>query len=321
MIPHNWIIEENVGSDHLLITVGDSWTWGAHLCGSDFVNPNPGKFFDDREYRARNVYGYHLHKLTNYDWINLAICGVDNISMIDHCWKFLKTLKKSYKKIHIILTLTEIGRELTGRNFLLQKDHYESLQGPDWPNFLDLVNQKTSDDKINLFRKECFDSELEILYSYDLYQSITGSKSIAELLERYEKYTFDLAAKLLLRDNVSCTVGRNYVDNFVNNTNITNLKFTNKKWTDVIAENGGLQPYPQGIRFLGGIAIRPVTEYVNQHCIGTKQEMLELLDLTSQGIDWLDNSPFNSNLQSSYKHPRAIAHQWWAEYLYNHVDW
>ena len=318
--PHNWIIEQHTDSHYLIITVGDSWTWGNFLCNSGYVNPNPGKFFDDYDFRSKHVYGYHLHKKTNFDWINLAICGSDNITMIDLCWKFIKTLDRSYKKIFIILTLTEIGRELTGKNFLLQQEGYENLKGCDWPDFFDLVNHRASQEKIDFFRKECVESELQIIYAYELYQALQPSMSVTEMLEKYEKYTFELISKLLTGPNISCTVARNFVDNFANNTTMKNLRFMDKKWTDVIAENGNLSPYPNGIRLLGGVAIGPVTQYVETHRIGTKQEMLELFNSSAEALDWLDRSPYNHQ-ENNYRHPGALAHEWWADYLYKNVDW
>ena len=93
-----------------------------------------------------------------------------------------------------------------------------------------------------------------------------------------------------------------------------------KKWTDVIAENGNLSPYPNGIRLLGGVAIGPVTQYVETHRIGTKHEMLELFNSSAEALDWLDRSPYNHQ-ENNYRHPGALAHEWWADYLYKNVDW
>ena len=311
----DWVSEELVGSDNLLIVVGDSWTWGATLCRPEFVN-----VINDREYRTEQIYGYHLHKKLNYDWVNLAVCGTDNIAMINHCWKFIKTLNKQYKKIHIVMTLTELGRELTGKNFLQQQKNYERLQGPDWPTFDQLVCNQASDEKLDFFKKECIESELEIIYALELYLAIKDSKSFNQLLESYERYTFDLIKRLLTGPNITCSVARNYTDSYDNNKDMAGINFIDKKWTDIIAERGNLEPYPKGIRVLGQLAIKPLLEYAKANNIGNKVEILELLDLASEALHWFDHSTFN-NQRQGYKHPKEIGHQWWAEYLYDNIQW
>jgi hypothetical protein len=310
-----WVTEECTNSDNLLIVVGDSWTWGASIYRAQFQNEH-----DDYEYRTKQIYGYHLHKKLNYDWVNLAICGVDNITMINHCWNFIKTLKNKYKKIHIVITLTEIGRELTGKNFLKNRIEYQSLQGTGWPEFDELINDSYTKEKLELSKAECFEIGFEIIYALELYLAIKNSKSFNQLLELYENYTFNLISRLLSGPNITCSVARNYTDSYSNNKNIPGINLIDKKWTDIIASNGNLEPYPQNIRFLGQIAINPLLEYVRNTNINDKTEILELLDLSSKGITWLDNSKYNNGAEG-YKHPKELAHKWWADYLYETIKW
>ena len=56
------IISEDIsGKSTLLVTIGDSWTWG-----------------DGIDNRVNNVYGRRLSNMLNSDWINIAWPGTAN---------------------------------------------------------------------------------------------------------------------------------------------------------------------------------------------------------------------------------------------------
>ena len=54
-----WYHDNLIGSDSLVITVGDSWTWG------DDLTPN-----NDNEYRKQLVYGTQIAKKFKFDFLN-----------------------------------------------------------------------------------------------------------------------------------------------------------------------------------------------------------------------------------------------------------
>jgi hypothetical protein len=58
----------SVNSEQLLITVGDSWTYGDSL-GQTRVRDGR----DDPDYRLSQVYGSLMAEELNADWINLAL--------------------------------------------------------------------------------------------------------------------------------------------------------------------------------------------------------------------------------------------------------
>lgn len=88
-------------SKKLLVTVGASWTWGSDLS----VNNHDDKF------RIENVWGNQLSKLSNSDWLNLALCAQGNYWMAERCEEFYKIAKYlEYESIKLICLFTGAGR-------------------------------------------------------------------------------------------------------------------------------------------------------------------------------------------------------------------
>lgn len=93
--------------DTLLVTIGDSWTWGDSLGHAKARNSQ-----DDPEYRLTHVYGNLIAQKINADWINIAIPGESNTWIIDKAEKILRSdIVKQYTQIYLTLTLTEFGRK------------------------------------------------------------------------------------------------------------------------------------------------------------------------------------------------------------------
>lgn len=95
---------ESKDSNRLLITVGDSWTYGDSL-GKTKVRDG----IDDTEYRLANVYGYHIANQLGHDWMNLALPGGSNYCMLNWLGQLLGR-KFNYQDITCVITLTEAGR-------------------------------------------------------------------------------------------------------------------------------------------------------------------------------------------------------------------
>jgi hypothetical protein len=90
-------------SENLLITVGDSWTWGDSL-GKTKVRLS----IDDTDYRLAHLYGNLVSEKLGHDWINLALPGASNARLLS----WLETLLEQTidKRITVIIVLTESGR-------------------------------------------------------------------------------------------------------------------------------------------------------------------------------------------------------------------
>jgi hypothetical protein len=88
-------------SKTLVVTVGDSWTWGSDL--------SPGN--KDDEFRKQNTYGHVVSQHLNSDWLNLALCAQGNFwtaSMVAELAQVIPLLE--YDRIHVICTFTGVLR-------------------------------------------------------------------------------------------------------------------------------------------------------------------------------------------------------------------
>ena len=296
--------EQIKGSDLLIITVGDSWTWGDSL-GS--INKDVG-IFDDYDYRTSNIYGYHLSNRLNADWVNLAICGTDNLSMLQLAHQFIQGITKEYKKIHIVITLSESGREFTNFFSGNLKNKYNNLKGANWPSFDEVLNGADLSTVIN----ECNDQQwLFPGLNLEFYQAVTYFVSLDDLLLKAEAAIFETINNLF----DSYTVGRNFTRTYDENKSILNDHLVDKTWNDIICDQGNLTNYPN-VRVMSQMGIDPLIKFINNRL--PKEQLLTLFSLAEEGIDWLNNSPYNS--KKATKHPLEQAHVWWADYLYNHVN-
>lgn len=105
-----WYHEEINNKDRLVITVGDSWTWGDHLGSIDW-----DKSIDD-PIRLKQVFGKLLTDKLDADWVNLAMPGCSNywmLGQLELIEQHLHRVKDQYKSIDIVVTLTEDLREVT----------------------------------------------------------------------------------------------------------------------------------------------------------------------------------------------------------------
>lgn len=105
---HNWDWVRN-GHNQLVVTLGESWTWGDSLGKTQY------RVYDDREFRLSNVYGAKLADQLNADFINIAEPGQSNLWIVDHLdWAKNNVGELGYNKIYYVATLTEVGREFNG---------------------------------------------------------------------------------------------------------------------------------------------------------------------------------------------------------------
>ena len=103
-------------SDTLIVTVGDSWTWGSDLAESN----------SDDALRLRHLYGNTLSGELNTDWLNLGLSATRNFwlaGMVEELAQLIPQL--TYQHIHVICVFTGVGRW-----FHTQYDRY--IHYPTW---------------------------------------------------------------------------------------------------------------------------------------------------------------------------------------------
>lgn len=118
-----WIAESVEGRENLLITIGDSWTWGDSLGCSIHTDNN-------RSYRYENFYTGVLSNKLNADWLMLAWCGINNRWIISRyqeiCSSIDKGFYKKYNKVFVHVNFTEQFRDI--ENFMHDvKDEYDNI--------------------------------------------------------------------------------------------------------------------------------------------------------------------------------------------------
>jgi hypothetical protein len=121
------------GNKNLVVTIGESWTWG------DSLGNTRHNVYDDREFRLDNVYGAHLARRLNADFLNIAKPGESNLWITDHLnWAKEHVHTLGYDKVYWFVTLTEVGREFNGdRDHLrVYTDLLKNIQG-----FNDFIDQ------------------------------------------------------------------------------------------------------------------------------------------------------------------------------------
>jgi hypothetical protein len=95
---------QNRNANRMIITVGDSWTYGDSL-GATCVREGR----DDTKHRLAHVYGNLISEELDADWINLALPGISNRMMFIWLEQLLARRMHSTDTTCVI-TLTESGR-------------------------------------------------------------------------------------------------------------------------------------------------------------------------------------------------------------------
>jgi hypothetical protein len=285
----NWYYESCVGSKKLLITVGDSWTWGQMLGKIDLTN----EILDDYEHRIQHVYGHHLSTLLGADWVNVGICGADNLTLALITKKFLTGITKQYDKIFIVFNLTEIGRELV-LDITSIEEKYNSLVGTSWPKFKDAINGTS----ISNILEEFLSLDLELGLKINLFNTINNAKSPIELINNYEEFTINTVTRLL--------------PNAMIFSNFTRFNNVDQNWVDVICKEGNIAvPYPKDVKFLY-FGIDYFLDFASNF---SKDQLIEIIEATNNARRWFSHSIYNS----ASCHPLEQAHLWWANYLYERI--
>lgn len=167
-------------SDTLIVTIGDSWTWGADLTNSNLGGCHIMRLPDD-DYRIKHVYGNVMAEAINADFLNLGESGSGN-------WYIVKKMQElqnlhtflNYKKILVFAVWTEVGRDLNShhdvnidyRSWLL--DNIKTYQ--DYYGFMEHINNHIAQ-KISKIISG-FDSHTEFWFSTNFIDPI-GVESLS----------------------------------------------------------------------------------------------------------------------------------------------
>lgn len=124
-------------SDTLLITVGDSWSYGLEL-------PD----------RTNQVYGNLVAENIAADWLNISLPGQGNFwitARVEEIMQLIKIL--DYRKIYIICMFTEIGRSMISHldGFVKYRSWLAGYTGQEiYQDFLKFINESCVDRIVEL---------------------------------------------------------------------------------------------------------------------------------------------------------------------------
>jgi hypothetical protein len=144
-------------SNRLLITIGDSWTWGADLTQEKTRELHHSRLSDDN-YRLTNMFGGVLSEMLDADFLSLGESGAGNNTMYLKLLELSKILNDlEYDQIDIICVFTEVGREFDSQ-FDKSVDYYSWLKKhvsmpQDYDKFMSFVNSLISKNIIDLISK------------------------------------------------------------------------------------------------------------------------------------------------------------------------
>lgn len=287
----DWYYEVNRYSKKLLITVGDSWTYGDSL--------DPSK-------RTKQIYGAKLSKKINYNWINIGLPGESNLVIKQYLSEVINNLKHTYDDVIVIFTLTESTRDLASLNFCEQS--YNSIKADDWPCF----------DNLNNNHIVFLENELHGLHILDvikLHIALQSCYSLRSTIETIENTTVNSIKKLLTDKSTKLILARNFTS-WSNSSNSD----VSETWAQVIAKYGNLSLYPKDLYFITSFSgSERLVAYQNKfkRIENFKFDLVEQMTKAQNAITWLIKSPYNSN--KATKHPLEKAHEWWADYLYYYI--
>ena len=119
----------NRNSEVLVITCGDSWTWGADLTPSD-----------NEEFRVTHAYGNIVSDRLGADWLNLGQSGSNNFFIAERIEELSNIIPSlNYNKIYLICTFTEIGRSFNSHHDVYL-DYVNWFNNNSIYNFLNFLN-------------------------------------------------------------------------------------------------------------------------------------------------------------------------------------
>jgi len=303
----DYYLEVDRNSDTLVIAAGDSWTWGDRLGKTTLT-------YDDREHRTKHVYGNIVADAVGADFINLGFPGRDNMYIMNSLLDIFPTLTRTYKKCHIIFSLTESGRDLTD-GFCDQQKHYNQIRGKDWPTVDEILARTADPAKIEYARNEMIKNNINFVHHYDLILELLAAVNVDDFFVRYERWTLKTIQQKFNQfpDSVTWLLARNFTSIRKENLNLlSNLIDTS--WVDVISDKGLLDPYPLKVDVLSKAGLDPIIKVSSLLKLDKfKEDWLDVFNRSSTALDWFDRSPYNSHV--STRHPLEQAHAWWAEFL------
>lgn len=302
------ILHEDISNKKtLLITAGDSWTWGAHLGHAPDAGTDQQ---EDTEYRNSHVFGRHLADLLDSDFVNYSFCGATNLDIINRLADYTAKIHKHYSDIHMMFVLSEVGRELDLSNY---KDDYEILAGASWPKWEDLLAYSVDSNVYKNVLDECRRQGWQIYAILALHLELKKSKDIYDLMRRYEKFTLEYLQSKFSKYIVAHTF--TYFDQ--DNLDLVGNHAVATPWNQVLADSAGIELFkarPKVVMF-GFERLLTYVKTYHKH-LEDKSMILEIMNDITEVESWWETTSQTTGLVHVTGYPREQGHRWWAEYIF-----
>jgi hypothetical protein len=197
----------NRNSYKLVVTIGDSWTYGTGTISS--------------------LYGNFISQKLNSDWLNLARNGGDNFWMTERIEEFGKIANDTnYDTIYLICTFSETGRWFNSvrDNYINYHDWFKDI-GTDYDQIPKMINNEC----IRRIKKS-----IKNLKNINLLIGTAFTEQIGfDLLESDERLAIPWYSLIAPSDGVSCYICTGGVYGFTDSFNNPGLKkFINRERWD-----------------------------------------------------------------------------------------
>tara|TARA_R110000803_G_C11924443_1_gene314726 strand:- start:62 stop:991 length:930 start_codon:yes stop_codon:yes gene_type:complete len=276
--------------DTLVVTIGDSWTWGYGL--STLKKQIEEENFDLIQ-RMEAVFGQVVAKRLDSDFLLLAKPGESNGWIADQFDRLVRNfdLFKNYKKIYCVITFSEVGREFMGEQDTETEDYYNFLQ--DITSINDFLNKQSKKISIRITATE------EKIKEKNL--PIEVIKAVAFVDNNYPEgfVDCDKTWQQLIFDHTN--IDSRPTDLFL----MQPLVIEKLDW--LLEYNHHF--YEEGIK--------RKKDNVSLSTENFKRQRLELVDKIDKHMQLCNNTGIDyTNKETSAGHPNKLGHKLWAEYIF-----
>jgi hypothetical protein len=297
-------------SDCLIITVGDSWTWGDSL-GTLALDP----LKDDKEARFNNLYGRVISDYHNADWLNFGICAAGNASSLNTLSDWL----------------------LGNHYFFCGQESYEQIKDKSWPKTVTefLHNNKKMKEfinhtkSINPFTKMIQSKKykkIKVFFTLtesgrDIYFHLARNDinflSVEDYLDFEENWTYQSIDFIRSHCDIEFYAGRNFTVDLPITENSCVGKddiWIKKTFFQNQQEDFHNHTYAVDDILVSGCASGIALNLLKQIKIkGYKQYISDQISKADKLWYWLKNNPLHNNRATC--HPNEKSHKLWAEYM------
>lgn len=148
----------------------------------------------------------------------------------------------------------------------------------------------------------------------------TQHSTLDELFSGYERNMFLVISEIIDKfHKVKFLIARNFTYSHKENIDLLKGNHLSKTWVDCLYENQTIFSYPTETRFVSGMALEPLNDFIRENNFLEKydKQYYKFFVAAQLASKWLYKSELNYN--KATKHPTERGHEIWADYLYQEI--